>query len=335
MSSIYYPRSKWSAENGQWTSAPAINLTNALLTWGDAGSSSTALIIIPVGGVAADTIDEALLWLTPSSDYAAGSDTGGISVLDSSDDPLVVGVGIADVIDTDTVALGDWVADTPKSFDVTDLVNAALAVRRNVTFALTPVGGVSPRSFYSLRSNWLLAPYLQITGTPAALEEDPYSRVIHALWAMLEMDPLFCSLVKPGNRVKFTGSLSLPIKDTVAAGDLPEVMIRHTASLPHDRASSTHFMDTATFTIDVATGDQRLTALHAPLKFAIVRAFSNWSGLTNVKWNDERIIIQARHGPVVDALSDQAAVRRQFGWTSLWQVTVDLNWSTASMMQGA
>ena len=96
------------------------------------------------------------------------------------------------------------------------------------------------------------------------MDPDPFTQVYEALWTLLEADGNWTALVKPSNRIKFSGANPSPRKDEALSGDFPEVRIVATWLSPQLNADSSNSRVTARFEIQVASGDQRFDAAPVP-----------------------------------------------------------------------
>lgn len=164
-------------------------------------------------------------------------------------------------------------------------------------------------------------------------KRDPYSMVVDGLWELLEQDSEFGTLVKPGNRVKFTGKNREPLKEEVGTSDLPEVRIVPTGSTPRQHGSSCSYVDTVTFEVQVASGDQRLDAYHLPLKFIVMRLMYRVQEFLKerVIWNNEQVVQVARPVSVREGYSEADLNRGIVGWSAVWGVEVQLWWKRSTL----
>jgi hypothetical protein len=88
---------------------------------------------------------------------------------------------------------------------------------------------------------------------------DPWTQVINQLWALLEANVDFCTVVKPANRIKFTlTSQQNPIKENIQNSDTPEVLIEPTTSKEKVAHTNLGSESDQTFSIQLTTLDMRL-----------------------------------------------------------------------------
>ena len=111
---------------------------------------------------------------------------------------------------------------------------------------------------------------------------DPWTQVLLRLWAILEADATFASLVKPGNRIQFTDPKNPnPIKEGSNDSDCPEVTIVPGDSQEKLGFTSGSILSHQPWTVKVRTSHMCLgdesdgpigNLLVFPLKLAIIRS---------------------------------------------------------------
>jgi len=149
---------------------------------------------------------------------------------------------------------------------------------------------------------------------------------------MLEANSAFTDLVKAGNRIKFTGTNRDPIKREVASAGLPEVRIIMTGSTPHPGNTSASSRDTVTFEVQVSSGDQRLDAVHLPLRWVIFRALAGaYTALGTIEWNSKAFVKNVLPQTVGDGVSDADLNRGIQGWSAVWAVEIDCWFDTSDL----
>ena len=168
-------------------------------------------------------------------------------------------------------------------------------------------------------------------------DQDPYTKALEALWAILEARSDFTSLVRPSNRIKFTsiGTRRSPIKEQVSTADLPEVRIIVTGSQPAARGSSCSAFDMATYEVQVSSGDQRLDDPHLPLKWAIMRAMLRertiLETLQALTWNGRRFVVGIKPTSVREGVTEADLNRGIHGWAGVWAIDVEMAFRTADL----
>ena len=164
---------------------------------------------------------------------------------------------------------------------------------------------------------------------------DPYTLIHNAIWTALEANAAFTALVPVSNRIKFSGDNRNPIKDRLSSADTPDVrVIVKGLAIAADRASNAEF-DRLDFSIDVASGDQRITEVLFPLCWAIRKVVysldtalatalsaGGFTGCSARVVADGTVAIGgAREG------DDQGVV----GWASVWSGGIEIAFSKATL----
>lgn len=249
---------------------------------------------------------------------------------DPHDDPELASITVSD--------LPAWTSDEWVSIDVTALLSAFLAlggyqVASRLTLRIDSTTSGAPeraiRAFDLLDGN-ASAPALTITyALPATEPENPYTKLIRALWDMLEADPHFCALVRPGNRIKLLGPDRDPIKETVSEADRPEVRIVIVSSTPHPLRTSNSSSTAERLEIQCATADQRYTAGYHDLKWAVYRALAWWPDVLGaLRWNGTALLRRAANAAVREGVSESDMNRGIIGWSALWAMDFELWFET-------
>lgn len=165
-------------------------------------------------------------------------------------------------------------------------------------------------------------------------EKDPLSQVYDALWDLLEVHVPLTSLVKAGNRVKFSGTSRDPEKERVSTADLPEIRIIPLGGTPHIQRTSNGSSWVKRFAVILATGDKRVDVSLFPVEWEIYRAMAQWADtLTALTWNDKPYIKLARPVSATEGISDRDLQRGVEGWTAVWQCEVELWFTTADLKE--
>lgn len=158
--------------------------------------------------------------------------------------------------------------------------------------------------------------------------------VYDALWRMLLAHPSFEQSVKPGNRVRYDDKTNRdPLKDTIAAGDLPEVALVSDTVSGNLLASSSTSMVTKRFSVLVSTGDFRAPILTS-VEWSIFTALTGWpERLGALTWKQQRFVKRVQLVSATSGLSDAAANRNITGWAAKWVAEVEMHFSTASLRE--
>jgi hypothetical protein len=147
---------------------------------------------------------------------------------------------------------------------------------------------------------------------------DPWTQTLDRLWAILEANALFTSLVRPGNRVKLTGpGDGNPLKDNVQEGDLPELYIEPTVETAQFATSSKSVRLAPSWSFHLATNDMRVSARVGPVKWAILKALHDAGEHLGLDF-----VTSARLTTGLLSSYDPMENRGTKGWTALLTVTV-------------
>lgn len=166
---------------------------------------------------------------------------------------------------------------------------------------------------------------------PAAT--NPFSMVYSELWSILLKHPAFVRDVNFKNRIRFDVPNNRdPLKATIGAADLPEVMItvENISANLHDTSHTTRIA--RRYNILASTGDYRYTEFLAPIEWAIFTAFTNWqTTLTALQWKDKPFCKAFRIVTGTAGMSNPQQNRNIVGWSSVWQCEVEMHFNTADL----
>lgn len=161
------------------------------------------------------------------------------------------------------------------------------------------------------------------------LDKDPFTIVYEGIWDMLEANADFCTLVKPGNRIKYNGPARPAIKDEISTADTPEVRVVPLSTEYHLQRTSNGTSITKTYGIEVSSGSTIAANGVWAVEWQILRAVSNWQTyLSNLVWpegSDGSEFVK-----LCKPLSAAEGVRRTdlnrgiYGWSLVWAVEVEM-----------
>lgn len=162
---------------------------------------------------------------------------------------------------------------------------------------------------------------------------DPYTLVHDGLWAVLEDNTDFTTLVPELNRIKFSGTNRSPIKDKITTADTPDVRISMKMLTIRESGTSNGEFDRVQFNIELATGDQRLTARAFPIVWAIRQAlFAGDDILNAIEFNAKTSwILCAEPGNVDFGIANDAENRGIVGWAAVASVEFQLFFSKTDL----
>lgn len=162
---------------------------------------------------------------------------------------------------------------------------------------------------------------------------DPYTLAHDGLWAVLEDNTDFTTLVPSGNRIKFSGDDRRPIKDKITTADMPDVRISMRVLTVRETGTSNGEFDRVQFNIELATGDQRLTVRAFPIIWAIRQAiFAGDAILKAIEFNSKTSWISCPQPGNVDfGIANDAEGRGIVGWAAVETVELQLFFSTTDL----
>lgn len=166
-----------------------------------------------------------------------------------------------------------------------------------------------------------------------ASETDPFTQVYDALYSLPWEREALCHMVKPGNRVSFSGADRDPLKPSVQAADLPEIRLIPTGGTPHLQRTSSSTTWIMRFEWGIATGDQRVNENLYPVEWELLRAMANWIAvLTALTWKDKVFVWFAKPTDSREGVTETDINRGVKGWVALWACEVHLKFTTSDLI---
>lgn len=168
---------------------------------------------------------------------------------------------------------------------------------------------------------------------PDVVAFNPFSMVYTTLWDMLLSHPVFVRDVKDGNRIRFDILNNRdPLKENVAASDLPEVALTvDTLSMNLNNTSSTS-MVLRQYQWLVSTGDYRYTELLARIEWYIFIGMLAWrTKLTGLEWKGQHFCKRANVVSGRSGISNPQQNRQVQGWSAAWQVEIEMHFNTSDL----
>ncbi len=168
------------------------------------------------------------------------------------------------------------------------------------------------------------------------MSSNPLELVYDTIWEQLEDNEVLCSLVKEGNRLKFSGIDTVdPIKHEISEEDLPELRLIVPSTDIHLNATSSSSRITKVFEIGVATGELLFTGSRAVLavEWEVIKSMSNWQAILKLlTWNDKTFITNTQLLTTNIGTTDIDLVRGINGWTALMTIQVDMWFSSSELI---
>lgn len=160
---------------------------------------------------------------------------------------------------------------------------------------------------------------------------DPFSQVYDALWDLMERHTPFAKLVKPANRIKYSGRRQ-PEKQSIADSDYPQVRILPAGSEVHHERTSSSGSIIKRFEVQIATGDRRVDERVFPLQWEIIRAMHGWQTVLNaLTWEEVAFVTSARLLDLQDGLTLDESQERIIGWAAVWACEVLMFFPTTKL----
>lgn len=159
---------------------------------------------------------------------------------------------------------------------------------------------------------------------------DPFSILYSELWGMCDKHPVLSRHVKTGNRIRFDNDeLRQPMKTSIAASDLPELMLDSIGLSVNLAQSSCSTSVVKRFRWILSTGDRRVTEFLYPLEFALVSAFANiHKPLYQLQWQGKTFITNVQPGELTEGMSVPQQNRNINGWSLIWPFDITMSFAT-------
>lgn len=168
-------------------------------------------------------------------------------------------------------------------------------------------------------------------------------RLLHsAIWTILEANNTLChpttGLVKPGNRIKYSGTAATALeKDVVTAADLPEMRVLSGGYRPHLQQTSSSSKLTILWLIQVTSGAITFED-GMEVDWEILRAMADWETyLSTLTFASKRFVTLSRPLVVKAQLEDSGRGRGQDssrgirGWRTVWAGETQLDFTTSDI----
>ena len=160
---------------------------------------------------------------------------------------------------------------------------------------------------------------------------NPLTQVTDAFWTMLEANTSFTALVAAGNRVKYDNRD--PEKDQAMYADFPWVRIRETPAQAHLYRTSNMSSFTKQYFIQVATGEQAYTSIHA-VEWQIIRSLADWPDhLRALNWDVDgsRFVVECSLLTAEQMLDNKEVNMNIRGWSTVWACSVLFCFQTTAL----
>ena len=168
----------------------------------------------------------------------------------------------------------------------------------------------------------------------AEQEQNPFTMVLTALWDMLLEHPQFVRDVPERNRIRFDSLTDRdPLKDTVAAADMPEVAVVAETVTANIMESSSSSRCNRVYSVLVSTGDFRYSAILGQVEWAVFAALTGWKAkLAALRWNGEGFVKNVNVTTARSGLRQSEQDRNLTGWSAVWSIEVMMVFSTSDLL---
>jgi len=172
-----------------------------------------------------------------------------------------------------------------------------------------------------------------MTNDPA---NNPFSMVYTTLADLVWSYPDVQEHIRPGNYVRYDLPQQRdPLKDNITPGDMPEVVLMDQASTANIHSSSSTSMTRRVYSWMISTGDYRVTYSLCDIEWIIWVAMADWqSVLGQLKWPIGSYCSFCKKLDVIETTSGLLVSeqnRNLKGWSSIWQVAVEMHFRTADL----
>ena len=162
--------------------------------------------------------------------------------------------------------------------------------------------------------------------------DDPFSIVFQALWDMIDASVPLSAMVKPGNKIRFNNNDWAPLKDSVMAADMPELILNSSGSSEAAQINSAGRGITRIYQWQISTGNFNIDQGLFPVQWAVFSAMADYAeALTQLKWRNNFFVLKCDLVSITEGISDEQANRGIRGWAALWSAQVMMNFSIADM----
>lgn len=152
----------------------------------------------------------------------------------------------------------------------------------------------------------------------------PFTKLHTAIWGLFEDDTRFCQLIPPANRVRYDKNDRMPLKNDIAAADLPEFMVVDYGGPINLNHSSSSAKVVRNYSAILNTGDYRINEFTNVLTWLMLCNIDTWqSKLALCKWFDRSFAKVLRITEATTGESVPQRNRKINGFTAVWSLEVE------------
>ncbi len=153
---------------------------------------------------------------------------------------------------------------------------------------------------------------------------DPLTQTYDYIWELVEGFPPWADAVRVGNRLRLDDTKRDPLKDTLKAADLPQVILLPTDGANNLHSNSSSSVITQNFTIGISSGEQRVNEVYFPLKFYTLQALACFrQSLGNLTWKSYPFLKKLEIPTSTDSL-DEFGDLNIISWESLITISAEM-----------
>lgn len=160
------------------------------------------------------------------------------------------------------------------------------------------------------------------TATP----KNPFVLVHDAMWSLIDSNPMWDSLVKLGNRIRFNSATDRsPIKSDKGTADYPELWLCPSAGKVNTHQTSCAVKVVQTYTWVLSTADWRSSQILEQCQFAMLCSMTEFQPtLLSVQWEGVSFIRRVDAQSYSIGGTDPKKHGGIVGWSAMWQNEIEL-----------
>ena len=164
--------------------------------------------------------------------------------------------------------------------------------------------------------------------------QNPFNMIYAALFELALAHPYFKAL-PPGNLIRFDDPTDRsPIKNPIAAADVPELMLMLDNTAVNIRDTSDTTKCVRTFSWQLSSGDYRYPEIMSEMEWALLCAMCGWpKKLCVLKWENKTFVKRVALTNAITGISNQELNRNIQGWAAIWSAEVEMHFLTDDLLK--
>lgn len=169
---------------------------------------------------------------------------------------------------------------------------------------------------------------------PDVVANNPFTQVYNALWTLVNAHPDIGDKFKTGNRITFGTDDREPFKRTIAASDVPELVLTQDGGPIEMYSTSSTTKVTRDYSWLVSTGDFRINHFLNDVEWMLFVAHLGWkTHLTSLQYNSNSFVKRCEIIDIRSGISDAQRNRGLNGWSTVWKVRVEMHFKTSDLKE--